>query len=106
MHYKNGREAKNGDKVVQIVEGHVANAGILYDAVPGNDSCNGRIALTTQNDPFACLSTVLHVDDIARAEVPDSTKLAGTPATPPPGGWPTASAPITGGDTTGQKPVS
>lgn len=72
MHYKNGREAKNGDKVVQVVEGQVAQAGILYDAVAGNDSCNGKIAITTQNDPYANLSQVLHVDDVAKAIIPNS----------------------------------
>lgn len=73
MHYKNGREAKNGDKVVQVVAGQTPTAGILYDAVAGNDSCNGRIAVTTPNDPYACLYNVLHADDVAKATIPDST---------------------------------
>ena len=39
MHYKNGREAKNGDKIVQInpSNGKIEAFGILYDATPGND---------------------------------------------------------------------
>ena len=36
MHYKNGREAKNGDKVV-LVSDYAAVIGILYDATAGND---------------------------------------------------------------------
>ena len=46
MHYRNGREAKNGDKVVQLgFDGSKITAvGVLYDATPGNDYCNGQIA--------------------------------------------------------------
>jgi hypothetical protein len=49
MHYRNGREAKNGDVIVQIggygTDGGKVNAvGVLYDAKPGNDYCNGNIA--------------------------------------------------------------
>lgn len=76
MHYKNGREAKNGDKVVLISpHGGAPVAGILYDAQPGNDYCNGRIAVTTQNDPCPNLKDCLHADDIAAAAIPDSTTL-------------------------------
>ena len=67
MHYKNGREAHNGDKVVMVQPSGTPIAGILYDAVVGNDSCNGRIAVTTQNDPYACLSDCLHSEDVAKA---------------------------------------
>lgn len=65
MHYRNGREAKNGDKVVQLsMDGaKVVGAGILYDAVPGNDYCNGMIASLPTTG--ACLVDCLHVDDIA-----------------------------------------
>ena len=68
MHYRNGREAKNGDKIVQL-SGHgsgvqISAVGVLYDARAGNDHCNGNIA-PIQN-PFtpACLCDCLHVDDI------------------------------------------
>jgi hypothetical protein len=64
MHYKNGREAKNGDKVVMSQPTGTPIAGILYDAVAGNDSCNGRIAITHQNDAYACLSDCLHAEDV------------------------------------------
>ena len=35
MHYRNGREAKNGDTIVQLSTegGRVMGVGILYDAV-------------------------------------------------------------------------
>lgn len=75
MHYKNGREAKNGDKVILISPYNgVPVAGILYDAVAGNDSCNGRLAITSQSDPCPNLKECLHADDVMKATVPDSTK--------------------------------
>ena len=65
MHYRNGREAKNGDKVVQIENGQIKNVGILHDAVPGNDYCNGSIAPTTYPGvAAACLIDCLHMDDL------------------------------------------
>lgn len=67
MHYRNGREAKNGDKIVQLgYDGSkVVSFGVLYDAVPGNDYCNGYIAPTQSMTASACLCDCLHVDDIA-----------------------------------------
>lgn len=77
MHYKNGREAKNGDKVILLPPpgnyGAVPVAGILYDAQSGNDYCNGRIAITSQTDPCPNLKEVLHFEDVAAANIPDST---------------------------------
>jgi hypothetical protein len=74
MHYKNGREAKNGDKVILIPTYGPPVAGILYDATPGNDHCNGRIAITSANDPCPNLKECLHADDVKAADVPDITK--------------------------------
>lgn len=67
MHYRNGREAKNGDKVIQFGCGtaEVKQVGILFDAQPGNDFCNGGIAATSPNITGACLCDCLHVDDLA-----------------------------------------
>lgn len=83
MHYKNGRPAKNGDKVVMITPkytgpngeqlGGVPVAGILYEAQAGNDYCNGKLALTSSNDPMPNLKECLHADDVAAAAIPDST---------------------------------
>jgi len=63
MHYANGREAKNGDKVVLLGYGG-PTVGILYDAAAGNDYCNGKIAVTKPNDPCPNLKECLHVDDV------------------------------------------
>lgn len=69
MHYANGREAKNGDKVVWLSP--YADAapvvGILYDATAGNDYCNGKIAITKPNDPCPNLKECLHLDDVIKA---------------------------------------
>lgn len=64
MHYRNGREAKNGDKIVQIENGKIKAVGVLYEAVPGNDYCNGYIAPTQHPQTTACLVDCLHVDDL------------------------------------------
>jgi hypothetical protein len=73
MHYKNGREAHNGDKVVFIPSFGLPVAGILYDAVAGNNDCNGRIAIPSLNDQYPDLKECLHADDVAAAIIPDST---------------------------------
>lgn len=67
MHYRNGREAKNGDKIVKLeMEGaKVVAFGVLHSAVPGNDYCNGAIAPTQPPNDYACLVDCLHVDDLA-----------------------------------------
>ena len=66
MHYRNGREAKNGDKVVQLNhEGNVSAVGILTDAKAGNDYCNGTILASQNQLTGACLCDCLHADDIA-----------------------------------------
>ena len=67
MHYKNGREAKNGDKVVLVNEYGTACVGILYDAKAGNDYCNGKLAPFASNDPCPNLKECLHLDDVVAA---------------------------------------
>jgi len=67
MHYKNGREAKNGDKVM-IVDGYSKGmVGILYDATPGNDYCNGKLAILSATPPCPNLKECLHLDDVVAA---------------------------------------
>lgn len=73
MHYRNGREAKNGDWIVQIESqsGKVTAVGTLQDAVPGNDYCNGKIVVDGGQayGPAiiigACMCDCLHIDDLA-----------------------------------------
>lgn len=65
MHYRNGREVKNGDKIVQLNGGKVEAVGVLHSATSGNDYCNGNIAPTQSPTTTACLCDCLHVDDLA-----------------------------------------
>ena len=65
MHYRNGREAKNGDKVVKLEGGKVTAFGVLHSATPGNDYCNGNIAVIQTANDYACMVDCLHIDDVA-----------------------------------------
>ncbi len=80
MHYRNGREAKNGDKVVLFSSYRGPVIGILYDAVAGNDHCNGFIAVIGPNDPCPDLKECLHLDDV-KAAVGDMSAVADTSKT-------------------------
>jgi len=70
MHYRNGREAKNGDKIVQLNGGAITHFGQLQNAVAGNDYCNGELVITGYGPQGpaiivgACMCDCLHVDDV------------------------------------------
>lgn len=75
MHYRNGREANNGDMIAQLeaTSGKVLAVGQLQNAVPGNDFCNGQIIVTGSNSQYgaailvgACMCDCIHVDDLAQ----------------------------------------
>lgn len=67
MHYRNGREAKNGDIVLSL-DGYgnkvINGVGVLHSAEPGNDYCNGEIAPIQNGVKGACLIDCLHVEDV------------------------------------------
>lgn len=65
MHYRNGREAKNGDKIVRLSGGKIEAFGVLHSAVAGNEFCNGNIAVVQSATEYACMCDCLHVDDLA-----------------------------------------
>lgn len=65
MRYRNGREAKNGDKIVKLQGGKIIAFGVLHSATPGNDYCNGNIAVVQASVEGACMVDCLHVDDVA-----------------------------------------
>lgn len=66
MHYRNGREALNGDRVVRLSNnGRVEAFGVLHSATPGNDYCNGNIAVIQTANEYACMCDCLHIDDLA-----------------------------------------
>ena len=65
MHYRNGREANNGDLIIQIgFDGKINALGVLHSAVPGNDYCNGTIAPIQPANQGACMCDCLHIDDV------------------------------------------
>jgi hypothetical protein len=66
MHYRNGREAHNGDKIVKLdsASGKVVAFGVLHSATPGSDYCNGNIAATQPPNDYACMVDCLHIDDL------------------------------------------
>lgn len=65
MHYRNGKEAKNGDKIVKLEGGKIVSFGVLHSATPGNDYCNGNIAVVQVANDYACMCDCLTVEDIA-----------------------------------------
>jgi hypothetical protein len=65
MHYRNGRVAQNGDKIVKLEGGKVVAFGVLHSATPGNDYCNGNIAVIQSATDYACMCDCLHIDDVA-----------------------------------------
>ena len=67
MHYRNGREAKNGDVVISLsgYGNKIINAlGVLYNAEAGNDYCNGNIAPIQPINMGACMCDCLHIEDV------------------------------------------
>ena len=65
MHYRNGREAHNGDLAIQIgFDGKLNALGVVHSAVPGNDYCNGGIAPLQGANVGACMCDCLHIDDL------------------------------------------
>lgn len=80
MHYANGREAKNGDRVMRITPAdhyYKPLIGILHGAVAGNDACNGNLAIPNAGDTGANLSELLHIDDV-RAAIGDIKRVKDT----------------------------
>ncbi len=73
MHYKNGRVAKEGDIVVSL---GLKRAGILHGLNPNSQTCNARMAPTSENDAYVTLSECLHIDDLKTATVPDTGKVS------------------------------
>lgn len=76
MHYRNGREAKNGDIIIQLGDryaedgktltgGVITSVGVLHSAKPGNDYCNGSLAPIQNAITNACMCDCLHIDDVA-----------------------------------------
>jgi hypothetical protein len=79
MHYKNGRPASNGDKIV-LFTSYPSNApvcGVLYNALAGNDYCNGMLAPFSGGQHMCPnLKECIHLEDFMAAQpknYPDTT---------------------------------
>lgn len=70
MHFRNGREAKPGDKVVHLPQFGPSATGLIHSLQPQAQTCNARLAAMTPNDAYVNLSDCLHVDDVAEAFPP------------------------------------
>lgn len=79
MHYKNGRPAQNGDRVVVVCGSNAGAGGILHGATPGNDTCNGNLAPLPST--YCNLSECLHAEDVAKAAA--MYAVASKPGDPP-----------------------
>ena len=70
MHYKNGREAKVGDKIVGRDVSGSPLAGVVIDRYPETDRCNLIVApLTCTYTASAC--DCVHVEDLEDVRVQD-----------------------------------
>ena len=66
MHYKNGREAKIGDKVVGKDCNGNPVGGLLVEGYPGDGTCNGFVVPATIISNYRQVVTLkdcLHLDD-------------------------------------------
>jgi hypothetical protein len=75
MHYRNGREAKVGDKVIGKDCSGNPVGGILTSTNAGSTTCNGYVvpmSIIEVNHRIVTLGDCLHVDDFA--EQPKSEK--------------------------------
>lgn len=73
MHYKNGRAAKVGDRVV-VPAWNGKFIGVVVDATPGSTTCNLQVLpVPVTGAQSATAGECLHVDDALRTdgEVPD-----------------------------------
>lgn len=71
MHYKNGREAKVGDNVVNFINGKPYMLGLLVEANAGSTTCNGKVLPAPVNNAhYVTIGDCLHVEDIITPPAP------------------------------------
>ncbi len=67
MHYRDGRLAKPGDKVVNLI---TCQAGLIYDLQPGMETCNARLAQILPTDGYISIRDCVHQDSLQAAFSP------------------------------------
>lgn len=50
---------------MKLEDGKIVSYGVLHSATPGNDYCNGNIAVIQPSPDYACMCDCLHIDDVA-----------------------------------------
>ena len=78
MHYKNGREAKVGDRVF-VDDGYNQYIGVVIKTQPGSTSCNLTVVpMPSANAYSATSSQCLHLEDVGEKSpaVGDAVKAA------------------------------
>jgi hypothetical protein len=69
MHYKNGREAKDGDFVI-VEEGSQIRAGKIHSLVAGCDTCNCQVSYPVMGGTSGTCTTIskcYHAEDAYKA---------------------------------------
>lgn len=66
MHYRNGKQAKDGDKIVRLgQDGKIEALGVLHSTrADGGSHCNGTIAVIQSATEYACLCDCLPIEDV------------------------------------------
>lgn len=84
MHYKNGRPAKAGDKILALnYDGKPLAVGYLVDPQAGSTSCNGTL-LTAGGGLCVTIGECLLVDDVKVEAAPYPPAVpVGTPPSEP-----------------------
>jgi hypothetical protein len=67
MHYRNGREAKVGDRVVGADCGGNPISGVLIQVNAEGTTCNGRL-VNPSNAAYVTISDLLHADDLPKPQ--------------------------------------
>ena len=49
---------------MKLAGGKVVAFGVLHSATPGNDYCNGNIAVIQSTSEGACMVDCIHIDDL------------------------------------------
>ena len=77
MHYKNGREAKEGDSAILVEYSKKVKVGQVHSITPGSISCNCQLAVILPGSVShicATLGDMYHAEDALLAIEPGALK--------------------------------
>jgi hypothetical protein len=67
MHYKNGREAKEGDKIISVDYQKRVQVGVVLDLIAGSDTCNATLIRPIGQPWSVNLKDCYHAEDALAA---------------------------------------